>query len=140
MMMVLFGCVGNSGRSQMAEAIFNSLAPGDNRAMSAGTMPARRVSRRAVEVMGEIGLNITRAKPKLLTQTMVEEADRIVTMGCLEERSCPAFLIKGKSKLEDWDIEDPRTLPLEQVRRIREQIKDKVRGLIEEIAGQEEQR
>ena len=132
-MKVLFVCVGNSGRSQMAEAIFNYVAPKNMRAMSAGTRPAARVSRKTVEVMREIGLDISTAKPKKLTLEMVEEADKIITMGCLNESSCPAFLLKDKTKLDDWRIEDPKDLSLEKVREIREQIADKVMDLISEL-------
>ncbi len=132
-MKVLFVCVGNSGRSQMAEAIFNHVAPKNMQAMSAGTRPAARVSRKTVEVMREIGLDISTAKPKKLTPEMVEEADKIITMGCLNESSCPAFLLKDKTKLDDWKIEDPKDLSLEKVREIREQIADKVMDLISEL-------
>lgn len=132
-MKVLFVCVGNSGRSQMAEAIFNYVAPKNMRAVSAGTEPAARVSRKAVEVMGEIGLDITGARPKKLSPEMVEEADRIITMGCLNSATCPAFLIKDKSKLDDWNLEDPKDLPVEKVREIRDQITDRVMDLVSEM-------
>jgi arsenate reductase len=132
-MKVLFVCVGNSARSQMAEAIFNSAAPKGISAMSAGTEPARRVSRKAVRVMREIGLDISAAKPKLLTPGMVDGADKIITMGCLEESSCPVFLLRDKSKLEDWGITDPKDLPIDEVREIREGIADRVMGLLKEL-------
>lgn len=126
-------CVGNSGRSQMAEAIFNYVAPRNMRAMSAGTKPATRVSRKTIEVMREIGLDIGGARPKGLTPEMVDEADRIITMGCLDESACPALLLQDRSKLEDWDIEDPKNLPVEEVREIRERIADKVMDLITDM-------
>lgn len=132
-MKVLFVCVGNSGRSQMAEAIFNYVAPKNMTATSAGTRPATRVSRKAVEVMREIGLDMRGAKPKKLTPEMVEEADRIITMGCINESSCPTFLVKDKSKLNDWNIEDPKDLPEDKVREIREQITSRVMDLITEL-------
>jgi arsenate reductase len=132
-MRVLFVCVGNSARSQMAEAIFNFVAPKGVSAMSAGTRPASRVNRKAVRVMQEIGLDITSAKPKLLTPKMVKKADKIITMGCLGESSCPAFLINGKSKLEDWGIMDPKDLSIQEVRAVRERIADMVMELLKEL-------
>ncbi len=119
-MRVLFVCVGNAARSQIAEALFNQRAPANFTAMSAGTQPAESVSSKAIEAMKEIGIDISKAKPKLLTQEMVEKADRIITMGCINQSSCPAFLIKDKSKLEDWVIEDPRGKPLQKVRKVRD--------------------
>ena len=132
-MMVLFVCVGNSMRSQMAEVLFNQLAPRNYYAKSAGTQPADRVSSKAIEVMKEIGIDISNAKPKLITPEMVKEAYKIITMGCINESSCPAFLIKDKSKLKDWDIEDPRGKTIEEVRKARDEIKRRVEQLIEKL-------
>ncbi|MDI6654788.1 MAG: arsenate reductase ArsC [Candidatus Hydrothermarchaeota archaeon] len=129
-MRVLFVCVGNSARSQMAEAIFNKIA-GKKEARSAGTQPAEKVSRKAVAVMKEIGIDISTHTPKLLTREMVEKAERIITMGCLDSASCPLFLLEDKSKLEDWKLEDPRGMPIEKVREIRDEIGRRV----EKLAG-----
>ncbi|MBI5252871.1 MAG: arsenate reductase ArsC [Euryarchaeota archaeon] len=133
-MKVLFVCVGNSARSQMAEAIFNKIA-GKKEAQSAGTQPADKVSSKAIAVMREIGIDISMRKPKLLTREMVEKTEKIITMGCLDSASCPLFLLEDKSKLEDWKIEDPRDKPIEKVREIRDEIKRRVEGL----AGEEKQ-
>ncbi len=116
----------------MAEALFNKIA-GKKKAQSAGTQPAEKVSPSAIAVMKEIGIDISMRKPKLLTQEMVEKAERIITMGCLENASCPLFLLEDKSKIEDWKLEDPRGKPIEKVREIRNEIKRRVEELAREI-------
>jgi len=128
---VLFVCVHNSGRSQMAEAFFNKLANGNAQALSAGTQPADMVNPVVVEVMREAGINISENKPKMLTMDMVEKANRMITMGCGAEAEavCPASFIET----EDWALEDPKGKPLEQVRKIRDEIKERVNKLVKEI-------
>ncbi len=110
---VLFVCVHNSGRSQMAEAFFNKLAGGKAKAYSAGTQPADKVNPIVVEAMKEVGIDISGNKPKLLSMDMVEKAERMITMGCGAEAEavCPASFIKT----EDWALEDPKGKPLDQV-------------------------
>jgi len=130
---VLFVCVGNSARSQMAKGFYNALAKGTT-AESAGTEPAERVSKRAIEVMREVGIDISGEKPKPLTQEMVIKARRIITMGCLTRESCPVFLIKS-NKVEDWKLPDPKGKSTEEFRRIRDEIERRVRRLIEEMEG-----
>ncbi|MCL4533572.1 MAG: arsenate reductase ArsC [Bacteroidetes bacterium] len=127
---VLFVCVHNSGRSQMAEAIFNHLADGRAVAESAGTEPGQAVNPNAVGVMLELGIDISGAKPKLLTQEMVDRADRVFTMGCSVEQSCPALFLP---QVEDWALEDPAGQPLEKVREIRDRIAQRVRALLQEV-------
>jgi protein-tyrosine-phosphatase len=122
---VLFVCVHNAGRSQMAEAFFNKLAAGKATAFSAGTSPASIINPKVVEVMQEIGIDLSRQKPKRLTPELVEEADLVVSMGCGVENICPAASIET----EDWDLEDPSEKPLEKVREIRDQIKTRVTKL-----------
>jgi len=124
---VLFVCVGNSGRSQMAEAFLNDLVNGKARAISAGTKPASAVDPRTIEVMREVGIDISAARPKALTMEMLEQADRVVTMGCGTEGVCPASFVET----EDWQIEDPKGKSLEEVRRIRDEIKTRVKRLLE---------
>ncbi|MEW6033886.1 MAG: arsenate reductase ArsC [Chloroflexota bacterium] len=119
---VLFVCVGNSGRSQMAEAFFNHLARGKARALSAGTNPAGSVSSTVVQVMREVGIDLSDKRPKALTQEMLEQADRVVTMGCGVEGVCPASFVET----EDWGLEDPKDKPIEKVREIRDEIRAKV--------------
>ena len=127
---VIFVCVHNSGRSQMAEAFFNKLAGGKAQAYSAGTQPADKVNPVVVEAMREAGINIGGNKPKALTMDMVEKADKMITMGCGAEAEavCPASFIET----EDWALEDPKGKSLEQVRKIRDEIKERVGKLVKE--------
>lgn len=132
-MRVLFVCVGNSARSQMAEAFFNSLAPRGWKGSSAGTRPADRISSKTIDVMREIGIYLDDKKPRLLTPDMVDGADRIITMGCLDDASCPAFLVEDKSKIEDWKLSDPRGLSIEEYLLVRDEIKKRVQKLISKL-------
>lgn len=125
---VLFVCVENSARSQMAEAFFNKMAR-LARAESAGTKPAAAVNPMAVEVMREVGIDISAAKPKMLTWEMLEAADRVITMGCISGELCPATLVPT----EDWVIEDPAGKSIEKFREIRELIRIRVEKLVEEM-------
>jgi protein-tyrosine-phosphatase/N-acetylglutamate synthase-like GNAT family acetyltransferase len=123
---VLFVCVENAGRSQMAEgfAKANGLM-----ASSAGTVPAEKVNPIVVEAMKEKGITLS-VKPRLLTEEMIREADLVVTMGCSVEEVCPAPVIQQmQKKLVDWHVEDPKAKPLEEVRKIRTQIENKVMEL-----------
>jgi len=127
---VLFICVGNSSRSQMAEALFNHLSSGRARAVSAGTEPARAVDPNAVAVMAELGIDISGQSPKALTQEMVDGATRRISMGCGVEESCPAWAQPD----EDWDLDDTYHQPIEVVRHIRDQIRARVEALVKELA------
>ncbi len=133
---VVFVCVHNSGRSQMAEAFFNHLANGRAQASSAGTQPADNVNPVVVEAMKEVGIDISANKPKLLTFDMVDGADRMITMGCGAEAGamCPASFIPT----EDWALEDPHGKPIEQVRRIRDEVKSRVTRLLEDMTSHKE--
>lgn len=128
-MRVLFVCVGNSARSQMAEAFFNKITR-TKEARSAGTEPAARVSQKAVTAMKEIGIDISMQKPTLLTKEMAERAEKVITMGCMDNASCPLFLLEDKSKMKDWAIEDPRGKPVEKFREVRDTIKKKVEDML----------
>lgn len=127
---VLFVCVHNSGRSQMAEALFNRMASGKGVAESAGTEPTESVNPNAVKAMAELGIDISSARPKLLTQEMVDRADKVITMGCAVEESCPAIFLPN---VEDWGLEDPHGQPIEKVREIRDQIAHRVRSLLQTL-------
>ena len=127
---VLFVCVENAGRSQMAEAFANHYGKGKLVASSAGIMLADRVNPMVVEIMKERGLDISMNKPKLLTVKMAEEANLIITMGCSVEKFCPAPLLKN---VIDWELEDPKEKPIEKVREIRDEVERKVKKLINEI-------
>jgi len=112
----------------MAETFFNKLASGKAIAMSAGTKPSNRVNSKAIKVMKENGIDMDKQKPKLLTQEMIENADKLITMGC-EADFCPAPYLKT----EDWKIEDPSGKSIEKFREVRDKIKQKVEKLIEEM-------
>ena len=129
MQQVLFICVGNSSRSQMAEALFNHLSLGRARAVSAGTEPARAVDPNAVAVMAELGIDISGQSPKALTQEMVDGATRRISMGCGVEESCPVWARPD----EDWDLDDTYHQPIEVVRSIRDQIRERVEALVKEL-------
>ena len=124
---VLFICVHNSGRSQMAEAFFNQMAIGRAKAISAGSQPADKVNPTVVKVMREEGLDISRNKPKLLTIEMMEGTDKAITMGC--ENSCPLTTVET----DDWALDDPKDKPIEQVRRIQKEIRTRVAKLVAEL-------
>jgi protein-tyrosine-phosphatase len=124
---ILFVCVENAGRSQMAEAFAKQrgISP-----MSAGTVPATTANPVVVEVMKERGIDLSSSRPKMLTIEMVNEADLVVTMGCSVEEVCPAPLIaRMQKKLVEWNIEDPKGKSVEKVRKIGEEIERKVAEL-----------
>lgn len=124
---VLFVCVHNAGRSQMAEAFLK--ASGSNRlvAESAGTLPTERVNPVVTEAMREVGIDISGQTPKVITQEMADEADLIFTMGCAIDEACPATFLPA----EDWGLDDPAGQPIETVRQIRDQIRMRVTELLE---------
>jgi protein-tyrosine-phosphatase len=128
---ILFVCVENAGRSQVAEAFTKHYGNGIVEALSAGTMPSNKVNPMVVEVMREKGMDISKNKPKLITTQMVEEANTIIVMGCSAQGFCPAPLL---GKVIDWNIEDPKAKPIEKVREIRDEIERRVRTLVEEGA------
>jgi len=128
---VLFICVHNAGRSQMAEAFFNHMSGGKALATSAGSKPAEQVNPVAVEAMREVGIDISQNKPKLLTPAMLEGVDRVITMGCGEDLACPATWVES----EDWELEDPAGKPLDKVREIRDEIKNRVIELLAKLKG-----
>ncbi len=127
---VLFVCVHNAGRSQMAAGLLGHLAGDRIEVRSAGTEPADRINPAAVAAMAEIGIDITAATPRVLTADAVESSDVVVTMGCGD--TCPFF--PGVS-YRDWRLDDPAGRPLEEVRRIRDDIAARVGALVEELLG-----
>ena len=127
---VVFACVHNAGRSQMAAAWFNKLAdPARARALSAGTAPGDRVHPEVLAAMQEVGMDLSAARPRKLTEDVAREAQLLVTMGCGDE--CP--YVPGL-KIEDWPLEDPKGKPLERVREIRDEIAARVRDLIPRLS------
>jgi arsenate reductase len=125
---VLFVCLHNAGRSQMSQALFERAARGRHTAASAGTTPAKRVHPEVIEVMGELGIDLDGRVPRALDREMAERADVVVTMGCGDE--CP--YIPGKRYI-DWDLRDPKGLPVDQVRAIRDEIGGRVERLVAEL-------
>ena len=123
---VIFACVHNAGRSQMAAAFFNQLADGTKaEAISAGTEPGLRVHPEVLAVMQEVGIDLSNAKPQKLTQELAEDAALLITMGCGDK--CP--FVPGLRR-DDWPLKDPKGLPMEQVRLIRDDIKERVLTLL----------
>jgi arsenate reductase len=122
---VLFACVHNAGRSQMAAALLERYAAGRIQVRSAGSAPAETVNPTVLEAMREIGIDLASAKPKLLDEDLVRLSDVVITMGCGD--TCPFF--PGK-RYEDWDVEDPAGRDLATVRRIRDEIDARVRRLV----------
>ena len=128
---VLFVCVHNAGRSQMAAALLDRYAGGSITVRSAGSDPADTVNPRVVAAMEEVGLDVSRAFPKPLTGDAVQAADVVITMGCGD--ACPIY--PGK-RYEDWELDDPAVADLDGVRRIRDEIAERVRRLADALAGE----
>jgi arsenate reductase (thioredoxin) len=126
MLKVIFACVHNAGRSQMAAAFFNQLAdPTKAEAVSVGTEPGVRVHLEVLSVMQEVGIDLSSAKPQKLTQELADDAALLATMGCGDK--CP--YVPGLRR-DDWPLRDPKGLPLEEVRAIRDEVKARVQNLI----------
>jgi arsenate reductase len=128
---VLFVCVHNAGRSQMAAGLLDKVAAGRVRVRSAGSEPAEHLNPNAVAAMEEVGVDISKEFPKPLTTDAVREADVVITMGCGD--ACPIF--PGK-RYEDWELEDPSGKDLETVRRIRNEIRARVENLMADLKGE----
>lgn len=131
MTQVLFVCVHNSGRSQMAEAFFNALAPDGMKAISAGTEPGGGINPAVVQAMTESGVGMDGHSPKLVTPEMAAESVRTITMGCGVKETCPLFL--GLRIDDDWGLDDPAGQPVENVRVIRDEVQKRVSQLISEL-------
>ncbi len=129
---VLFICVHNAGRSQMAEAAFNAFAPEGMSAISAGTEPAREMNPVVIQAMEEMGISMEGRKPKLLTLEMSDECEKSITMGCGVKETCPLYV--GVRIDDDWGLDDPAGRPIEEVRLIREEIIKRVKKLIGELS------
>ena len=128
MFKVIFACVHNAGRSQMAAAFFNQLADrAKAEAISAGTNPGERVHPEVLTVMREAGIDLSGAKPQKLTEALASEAQLLITMGCGDQ--CP--YLPGL-KRDDWPLRDPKGLPLDEVRAIRDEIRARVQALVDQ--------
>jgi|SRR6185437_519262 len=132
----LFVCVENAGRSQMAEAFFKKYAPGDYDAASAGTKHISEINPTTIKAMSHIGIDISKQKPKELSEDMIRNATKIINMGCMDKGFCPTMFI---NKVEDWGIEDPKGKPLDKVEKIRNEIENKVRAMIMELSREDKE-
>jgi len=124
---ILFVCVENAGRSQMAEGFFKKYSPERYQVASAGTKPISEINPVAIEAMNEVGIDITNQKSKELTEEMIRTSDKIINMGCMEKEACPSLFLNN---LLDWNIEDPKGKPIVKVREIRDEIHRKVKELV----------
>ncbi|HSA72618.1 MAG TPA: arsenate reductase ArsC [Nitrososphaeraceae archaeon] len=127
---VLFVCIQNAGRSQMAEGFFKKYAPKEYEAISAGTIPVSEINPIAVQAMREVGVDISTQKSKEITEDMIRNSSKIVNMGCMDKESCPTLFLQN---LLDWNIEDPKDKPIERVRSIRDEIEQRVKELVASI-------
>ena len=124
---ILFVCTENAGRSQMAEAFFKKFSKSNYNVISAGTIPSETLNSTVVMVMKEIGIDIIEQKPKLLSNSMIENSVKTVNMGCMDKQNCPALFVRD---IDNWNIPDPKNQSIEDVRKIRDQIKSDVLKLI----------
>jgi protein-tyrosine-phosphatase len=127
---ILFVCVENAGRSQMAEAFFRKFAPSRFNVSSAGTTPSSQLNPIVIQVMKEVGIDVMNQHPKLLSDFMIENSSKTVNMGCMEKESCPSLFVKD---VLDWNISDPKEKSLDEVRIIRDTIKSEVMNLIKTL-------
>ena len=124
---ILFVCVENAGRSQMAEAFFRKYLPSGFEPISAGTMPAAKINPIVAQAMKEIGIDIEKNSPQSISQEMIDGAETAVNMGCIDKESCPALFLRD---VTDWQIEDPKGKSIEEIRKIRDQTEQKVKELV----------
>jgi protein-tyrosine-phosphatase len=127
---VLFVCVENAARSQMAEAFFNKYSPEGYHTVSAGTKPISEINQVVVKVMKELGEDISGQKSKEIREEMIRSSAKIVNMGCIERESCPTLFLQN---LIDWNIEDPKGKSVEKVREIRDEIHRRVKELVTDL-------
>jgi protein-tyrosine-phosphatase len=127
---ILFVCVENAGRSQMAEAFFRKFASNRFNVSSAGTTPSSQLNPAVIQVMKEIGIDMESQKPKLLSDDMINDSFKTINMGCMDRESCPSLFVKD---VLDWNISDPKEKSLDEVREIRDKIKSEVISLIQSL-------
>jgi protein-tyrosine-phosphatase len=129
--LVLFICIENAGRSQMAEGFFRKYSPEGYEPLSAGTRPVSDINPLAIEAMREVGIDISNEKSKILTEDMIKKSTVRVNMGCVEKESCPTLFIHN---VIDWNIEDPKGKSIEKVREIRDVIESRVKELVSNVS------
>ena len=123
---ILFVCIQNAGRSQMAEGFFRKYAPKSYEPLSAGTKPTSEINPIAIQAMKEVGIDISKQRPKDMTEDMMRNSAKIVNMGCMDKDWCPTAFVPN---LVDWGIEDPNGKSIEKVREIRDEIEERVKEL-----------
>jgi arsenate reductase (thioredoxin) len=134
--LVLFVCVENAGRSQIAEAFFRKYTPRGYITVSAGTRPVAEINPTVVQAMKEIGIDVSKQKSKILTEDMIRNAAIRVNMGCMDKEACPSLFIHN---LLDWGIEDPKGKSIDKVKEIRDDIEQRVRQLATDLVKNNEQ-
>lgn len=127
---ILFACVENSGRSQMAEAFFRKYAPDNYEAISGGTEPKGYVNPVAIEAMKEIGIDMSEQKAKAISEAMIKQSEKAVNMGCMTKEIYPTAMVPN---MIDWNIDDPKDQSIEKIREIRDQIEQKVKELVSQL-------
>ena len=127
---ILFVCVENAGRSQMAEAFFKKFTKNRFNVISAGTSPSSTINPMVVSVMAEIGIDLKNQQPQLLSSSMIENSKKTINMGCMDKESCPSLFVKS---VDDWNVEDPKGKSIDDVRKIRDQIKNDVLNLLDSL-------
>ena len=128
---ILFVCVENAGRSQMAEGFFREYTPEGYEPISAGTKPTSQLNPVVVQAMSEVGVDIKQQKPKDITEDMMRNSTKIINMGCIDKSFCPTLFIPN---LIDWGIEDPKGKTKDQVREIRDDIEQRVKQLVTNLS------
>jgi len=124
---ILFVCVENSGRSQMAEGFFNKSPPEGYRAVSAGTKPVSQINPVVNDVMREVGIDISNQKSKEITEDMMRNSFKTVNMGCMDKESCPTIFLPN---VIDWNLEDPKGKSIQRIREIRDEVEQRVKELV----------
>jgi arsenate reductase (thioredoxin) len=124
---VLFVCVENAGRSQMAEGFLKKYAPDGFKTQSAGTKPVYHLNPIVVEAMKEVGIDISKQRSKELTDEMIRESDKVVNMGCMDKNFCPTIWLP---KVIEWNLEDPKGKSIEEIRQIRDEIEKRVKEIV----------
>ena len=127
---ILFVCVENAGRSQMAEGFFKKYSPEGFEVESAGTKPVSHINPIVVKVMREVGIDISDQKSKELIDEMIRNSDKIVNMGCMNKNFCPTIFLH---KVIEWNLDDPKEKSIEEIRQIRDEIEKRVKDLVAEI-------
>lgn len=124
---ILFVCIENAGRSQMAEGFFKKYAPSRFKTVSAGTKPAYQLNPIVVEAMKEVGIDISKQKSKELTDEMIRDSYKVVNMGCMDKNFCPTIFVP---KVIEWNLEDPKWKSIEEVREIRDEIEKRIKEFV----------